>query len=253
MTKKEIYDYIQYQGVYDQDVRKRLNKLIKKYHPDISGDDKIIKIVYEVKKELENGSLTNNYTYTKKNRGSVTIDINTFLLINKLKEEVNKLNQCISSKYSDEYELLKQYNDVDRLYQKLKLNIKLTNKKISNLKNLDITDKILIFEIIAAFSFTLIVSNYISLIILVLLILTEVWYLIYKKLKRYKLKQEIKSVNFACKNYEQDFVNIKSEIEKIKISIFENRKIKIRKQEDIRFYEKEMNDEAESDTKGRVR
>ena len=64
MTKEEIYEYLNFQGKYDANVKKRLKKLIKKYHPDLNnGDDTTIKIINEVKKELETGNFI--YAYQK--------------------------------------------------------------------------------------------------------------------------------------------------------------------------------------------
>ena len=59
MTKEEIYKYLKYNGVYDSGVKRRLKKLIKKYHPDLNnGDDTVMKVINEVKKELENNTVS---------------------------------------------------------------------------------------------------------------------------------------------------------------------------------------------------
>ena len=58
MTRNEILSEINYQGVYNKEVKRKLNKLLKKYHPDNNKEDKeTILILYEIKKELEKGSI----------------------------------------------------------------------------------------------------------------------------------------------------------------------------------------------------
>lgn len=73
MTRSEILEYLNYQGVYTKDIKKKLNKLIKKYHPDKNkNDNKTILILYDIKKKLENGTL--EYTETSKDNEFNTED-----------------------------------------------------------------------------------------------------------------------------------------------------------------------------------
>ena len=47
MNKNEILKYINYKGKYNKETKTKLNKLIKKYHPDKNKNDKkIILILY---------------------------------------------------------------------------------------------------------------------------------------------------------------------------------------------------------------
>ena len=72
MTEQEIIEYIGFSGTYTKNVKKKLNKLIKKYHPDRNKNDKTtILILYSVKERLENNTLTytkNNIIKTKTNK-----------------------------------------------------------------------------------------------------------------------------------------------------------------------------------------
>ena len=62
MNKKEIYEYLNYNGKYTKEIEKKLKKLIKKYHPDKNKNDKsTILVLYEVKKELENNVVNRKY------------------------------------------------------------------------------------------------------------------------------------------------------------------------------------------------
>ena len=46
MIKKQIYEFLNYQGKYDNNVKRRLKKLIKKYHPDLNnGDDTVMRLI----------------------------------------------------------------------------------------------------------------------------------------------------------------------------------------------------------------
>ena len=48
MKKEEVYKLIEYNGKYDDKVKRNLKKLLKKYHPDHYGKNDIIKVIYEV-------------------------------------------------------------------------------------------------------------------------------------------------------------------------------------------------------------
>ena len=67
MKIEEVYKLIGYKGKYDDKVKKSLKKLIKKYHPDRYGKNDIIKVIYEVKEELETNKVSfNNIDYDNK-------------------------------------------------------------------------------------------------------------------------------------------------------------------------------------------
>ena len=68
MTEQEIIEYIGFRGTYTKNVKKKLNKLIKKYHPDRNKIDKTtILTLYSVKEKLENNTLTYNKNYDNDN------------------------------------------------------------------------------------------------------------------------------------------------------------------------------------------
>ena len=154
MTKKEIYTYLKYNGVYDSSVKKRLKKLIKKYHPDLNnGDDTVMKLINEVKKELESNtvSIKNNEDTAIKNNSKSSVDvINITTLITKLNSEINSLNKKIEKGNHDEYKLFIEYNSSLILYNTLKLNEKLIKSKIIRLKRFRVIDKVNILLMIIA-------------------------------------------------------------------------------------------------------
>ena len=118
MKKEEVYKLINYNGFYNDEVKKKLKNLIKKYHPDKNkGDSKIIKVIYEVKKELETNKVSYN-PIKKENVKEKTSFISkeecqsNLIRLNKEEEQNrNKLNQLYSklSKSFKEYE--KQYKE----------------------------------------------------------------------------------------------------------------------------------------------
>ena len=146
MTKKDIYEYLKYNGVYDSGVKRRLKKLIKKYHPDRNnGDDTVMKLINEVKKELETNNVSINpesstKDVNKPDKSSVDI-INITSIINKLNKELVSLNKKIKDGYHDEYKLFIEYNNAISLYNTLKLNERLIKSKIVRLKSLRGIDK----------------------------------------------------------------------------------------------------------------
>jgi len=121
MTKEEILKYLNYQGKYTKDVKRKLNKLLKKYHPDVNKDDKkTIIVLYQIKKELEEGTLNNNEHdilkgkngYQSKDFGSYNIKIKKLLdkLINKKNKLVDKIEQ-LYEKINSYYRKLNKIQD----------------------------------------------------------------------------------------------------------------------------------------------
>ena len=69
MNREEILEYLNYNGRYTKEVKKKLNKLLKKYHPDNNKSDKdTILILYQIKKELEDGTLEYKDNYVKEEK-----------------------------------------------------------------------------------------------------------------------------------------------------------------------------------------
>ena len=116
MKKEEVYKLIEYNGKYDDKVKRNLKKLLKKYHPDHYGKNDIIKVIYEVKKELENNKVSfNKNNFDKKENKKVNREdlgnINDY--IDSIKEEEIKKNVKIdelSKNSKKQNELFKEYS-----------------------------------------------------------------------------------------------------------------------------------------------
>ncbi len=255
MTKKEIYTYLKYNGVYDSSVKKRLKKLIKKYHPDLNnGDDTVMKLINEVKKELESNtvSIKNNEDTAIKNNSKSSVDvINITTLITKLNSEINSLNKKIEKGNHDEYKLFIEYNSSLILYNTLKLNEKLIKSKIIRLKRFRVIDKVNILLMIIA-GLLMIYSMYFSIMLVSIIYLEVILVLIrYFKIKKYK--QDLRDINIMDKEYKDFSESIKKEIDILNKDLFGVKKdVRVNK-EKVRYYEKLINDDSDADIKDNIK
>lgn len=255
MTKEDVYEYLNFQGKYDVNVKRRLKKLIKKYHPDLNnGDDTTIKIINEVKKELETGNFNCKYqkieNQNNNNRNSfcdASYKVSTLHLINQLKKEVEQLNIRIESDYKDEFKLLKSYSEIDKIYKQLLLRIKLASKQITKLNKINYIDKLIIFLLVILNAVLFLNFNLVILIIMVIIFIIEIYYILVRVMQKKSLYKEICDIKKLIVDYEAEFENIKNEIEKIKLEMFKKKQSSIRKCEDIRFYERMIDGDESSD------
>ncbi len=250
MTKKEIYSYLKYNGVYDSGVKRRLKKLIKQYHPDLNkGDDTVMKLINEVKKELETNSVSINVdsnTSEVRNTNKSSVDIiNITSIINKLNKELVSLNKKIEDGYHDEYKLFMEYNSAISLYNTLKLNEKLIKSKIVRLKRFRGVDKLNIFILLVSIAL-IFKSVYFSIMSISIIYLEVILILIrYFKIKRYK--EELNSINMMDREYKEFSKSIKDKIDILNKDLFGVKKDARVNIEKIRYYESMMNDSS-SDT-----
>lgn len=245
MTKEEIYKYLKYNGVYDSGVKKRLKQLIKKYHPDRNnGDDTVMKIINEVKKELESGNVSvKDASITKDktiNKNSVDV-LSITGLIKKLNKEINSLNKKIIEGYKDEYKLFMEYNSSMNLYNTLKLNEKLIKAKVIRLKKVRWIDKLNIF--LAIISLILMINNIYFSIMLISIIYLEIILILIRYMKIKKYNSDIIEIEKMDKEYKEFNKSIKDEIDILNKDLF-NAKNDVRKRkENVRYYEKKLNED----------
>ena len=245
MTKEEIYTYLKYNGVYDSGVKRRLKKLIKQYHPDRNkGDDTVMKLINEVKKELETNSVSinvNSNTSEVRNTNKSSVDIiNITSIINKLNKELVSLNKKIEDGYHDEYKLFMEYNSAISLYNTLKLNEKLIKSKIVRLKRFRGVDKLNIFILLV--SIVLIFKSVYFSIMSISIIYLELILILVRYFKMKKYKEELKSINKMDKEYKEFSNNIKDKIDILNKDLFGVKKDARVNIEKIRYYESMMND-----------
>ena len=247
MTKEEIYAYLKYNGVYDSGVKRRLKKLIKQYHPDRNkGDDTVMKLINEVKKELETNSVSINVdsnTSDVRNTNKSSVDIiNITSIINKLNKELVSLNKKIEDGYHDEYKLFIEYNNAISLYNSLKLNEKLIKSKIFRLKRFRGIDKLNIFILLLSIGL-IFKSMYFSIMSISIVYLEVILITIrYFKIKRYK--EELNSINKMDREYKEFSKSIKDKIDILNKDLFGVRKDARVNIEKIRYYESMINDSS---------
>lgn len=249
MTKKQIYEFLNYQGKYDSSVKKRLKKLIKKYHPDLNnGDDTVMKLINEVKKEIENNNseFVKQHTVKQNKKSNYFEYINIINIIKKLNKEVVDLNKKIQSGYHDEYELLKEYSNTKALYNTLMLNRKIIEKEIKKLKSLSIIDKLNISLILILFLLIFITPLFIIGLIIIMYI--EVIYTIIRIINLKNKNNEIRKIDEIVKEYEEMNFNIRIKIDNLNKDIFDIKKSHNKVKQTIRYYEKMIN-EDDSDKK----
>lgn len=255
MTKEEIYKYINYQGKYDINVKRRLKKLIKKYHPDLNnGDDKVMKLINEVKIELESKKGSSSYKdftpfKVSKTKFSKQDVLTITLLINKLKKEIKELNQKINGCYHDEYELYRKYNSSLSIYNQILLKRELIFKKISNLKKFTRGDKLNLLIIILLGLISLYSFNYVVFICLFFFIYIVIIINIIRIYKVRNLKKELISIDSNLEKYKSDIAFIKMEIDKLKFDMFQIKKSTRNKYSSVRVYEKMLSDDNSDNNK----
>lgn len=122
MTKQEIYVKLGYTGEYTKEVKKRFRELVKKYHPDLNnGDDTTMKLLNEVKNELEN-NLVDDIFYKSSIKSEKIVDVGEIVNI-----EDDYFKEVSYKELSKRIEELKLEKEVE--YQKLLV----IDKKLNNL------------------------------------------------------------------------------------------------------------------------
>lgn len=142
MNKNEIYKYIGYNGKYTKEVKSKLRKLLKKYHPDHkNGDVETFKLINAIKKELEsNKNIENKYVDIKESSNSkVSREELEYYQekIKKLNKEKNNLSAKIKEKNNIISDLKKNYSNIyDDYFDNKEYVIEKQNQihKLTNLK-----------------------------------------------------------------------------------------------------------------------
>ena len=255
MTEKEIIEYIGFSGTYTKSVKKKLNKLIKKYHPDRNKNDKTtILILYSVKERLENNTLT----YTKNNDNDNSIynsnqtnninkkekiyDTKTINFINRIinilirkKDFFNKeLNKIYNKEYYYNKKLYKNseldgYNDIE--IEKI-LEILDSIKKVNYI---DILYVIFIFIFIGLSFYNIIFSIFLLFIIYFEYSFIKERYNEYNKFLILLRKKKIKKEKYRIKN--KNYEKILNELNRYEINLKNERRMV---SNDIAFYNHEL-------------
>ena len=255
MTEKEIIEYIGFSGTYTKSVKKKLNKLIKKYHPDRNKNDKTtILILYSVKERLENNTLTytknndndniiyNSYQTNNINKKKKIYDTKRINFINRIinilirkKDFFNKeLNKIYNKEYYYNKKLYKNseldgYNDIE--IEKI-LEILNSLKKVNYI---DILYIIFIFIFIGLSFYNIIFSVFLLFIIYFEYSFIKERYNEYNKFLILLRKKKIKKEKYSIKN--KNYEKILNELNRYEINLKNERRMV---SNDIAFYNHEL-------------
>lgn len=255
MTEKEIIEYIGFSGTYTKSVKKKLNKLIKKYHPDRNKNDKTtILILYLVKERLENNTLTytknndndnsiyNSYQTNNINKKEKIYDTKTINFINRIinilireKDFFNKeLNKIYNKEYYYNKKLYKNseldgYNDIE-----IENILEILNS-LKKVNYIDILYIIFIFIFIGLSFYNIIFSVFLLFIIYFEYSFIKERYNEYNKFLILLRKKKIKKEKYSIKN--KNYEKILNELNRYEINLKNERRMV---SNDIAFYNHEL-------------
>lgn len=243
MKKDEVYKIINYNGVYDAEVKKNLKNLIKKYHPDKNKKDKkTIQVIYEVKKELENNKVS--YKPKKKevkNKQDFISEEECIKNINRLEKNERRNNKELNELYDQLSNLFKTYREK---YQKIcltKNQLCSFSDDLRKLVQFNIFFKVLILIFVLLLIFCIIFSNLflliISIIVLLFIIVEYIWY----SKKIILMRKKISNISNKIENKAKEISLIQDKIKELSDHIHELERKNNCVKNDIRFY-KNMKD-----------
>lgn len=244
MKKEEVYKIIEYNGVYDDKVKKNLKKLIKKYHPDKNKKDKnSIEVIYEVKKELENNKVS--YKPTKKTSKTTVSkfmdDTECLKNIMRLEKIERGNNQELNMMYDDLADLFKKYREIYHKICASKDNLCTFEDEMKNLNKIDFIMKTG-YLVFLGLLITCVLSYNVYLLFLIIgsLIIISLGTYAYSK----KLREIRGNINHVSKNLENkagSILLVQDEIKKLSDKIHSLERKNNNVKNDIRFYKNMQN------------
>lgn len=239
MNKEEILDYLNYKGRYTKDVKKRLNKLLKKYHPDNNKSDKdTILVLYQIKKELEDGTL--KYEVKSKNEEATDYSFFIELMINKLKSKKSRIDKKIEDLYKKINIHYEKINNKQEQIDLIDTDILELEEDISKLLSIDIIDYIIIFFILLFIFLMIGFKNFLFIICIIFLVLIEIYYMYIRRSIYIDKKSELRKIKRIRNNVKDEYKVIKD-----KIVILEDDEVKLKRERnrinnDISYYSHEL-------------
>lgn len=246
MNKDSIYKLIGYKGEYNKEVKTKLRKLLKKYHPDHNkGNSETFKLINEVKKELEKSPQLkvniSNETSENIQENITKEDLEYYQKRIVFLQEQNKIIQSkIEEKNNHLKEILQKFNSLN---EKTTTNNELLCENNDNVNYLKMFRKKYIIYIL---SFSIFIIGYlltknlffILLIIIIIIVLS---------IDISKLYLSIKELTSKNNNYLLKNIELFKEIDAIKNDISNQKKIILglcreldKNNNDIRFYQNQL-------------
>lgn len=259
MTKEEIYIQLGYTGSYTKEVKKRLRQLIKKYHPDVyHGDDTIMKLLNEVREEIENDHVDSIF-YQKKRPDSPQEPVvsepfeedyfagvsekqlsSKIEQLKKIRADISKILAKVDREIHQSYEVFSRRM---QKYEEIKLKIEtLQKEKKNHFGIVFLTTFGIIFLLLWILSF------HWSLFLLFIVFLLLSFFLVYAFLlfKKQKLLNREISRNYANKNsYFNQVLDAQKMVEQKEKERFDQYVIYRKYADDIQLYHYELSKKAE--------
>ena len=240
MNKQEILEYINYKGKYTKEVKTKLNKLLKKYHPDKNKEDKeTILILYEIKKELEAGK---ELKY-KEEIHEAQENINVFFIeriIRILKQRKSFIQKQLNKLYKKSYYYTNKI--YEESYDKGLIDIKIEelDNNIKFIKKVDNIEIFIILMIVLILFITIITKKMVLFIFIIIPIIFEIYYLSIKKNYINDTKKLIEKLN----KKRQEFIEKEDEYNK-NIKEIRKQEIELEREiktinNDIQYYNNEL-------------
>ena len=257
MTREEILEKIKYRGEYNDLVKKRLKRLIKQYHPDVNKNDKeTILLLYEIKKELENGSINYTPDISQDNKNdNINYDYIVFIfesVIESLKNKRDEINDKISHLYKRYNMKIDEKNEKTLELSELVFEIENLNDEISDYKKMDILDVLLITAFIVTLFCILFFKLYFLILVAIFFIIAEVYY-IYVRYLDYKYKKFLlRKYKRKKKSIDKEFNSIEDNLNEMRKEEIDLKKEKSNVNNDIQYYSYEIskiNDNESSKSK----
>lgn len=238
MNRNEVFRIIGYHGVYDQEVKKKLRKLLKKYHPDNNGNSENFKLINEIKKELETKKNVSKTPITKVYKKKDDYDY-----LGKM-HELKVKNDNLHSKLLEKKELRKKYKEE---YRKL-YNESLDNQnelchcvdKINNIKRQGVSVFVLIILSIVSLTLFLLLKNIFLLIIMSMILIYSFITYINRYINIENLNKESKKIAKRNIKVLKELNNCSFLIQKINEEINDIEKKIVNNDNDMRFYNNEL-------------
>ena len=245
MTRDEILKRLDYHGSYNKKVRKELNKLLKKYHPDNNKEDKTtILILYEIKKQLEDGTLEVNNSKNKSiEKDNDNSELHSFFLekiIQKLIIKKENINKKIENLYKKINKHIVERNIKQDKLSNAEFDVELLNDDLENLLYIDIVDKmVIVFTILFTFAI-LAFHNYFFIILIIICILIEIYYIYIRKKDIKNIRKQLEKQERRLRKVQNEFKYIDDNIQMLRKDEIRLKKEKSEISNDIQFYSNEL-------------
>lgn len=249
MTREEIIREIGFTGKYTKEVKRKLKKLLKKYHPDNNKKDKkTILILYDIKKQLEKGELEFKKTIKKKDNNkkddieNVSSEYINFLemMITRMKRRKDIMDKKILTIYKKINAINKKKSLKEQTINKIDLEINILIEEVEKLKQINILDITMLILILLSLLFAITFKSIILFIIVISLITIEMYYIIQRREDYNKNTKLLITARKKLQRHKDIFNKINNNVEVLKkeenILKSEYRKIN----NDIQFYNHEL-------------